>query len=793
MTDRLRDDLQATLGGSYTLERELGGGGMSRVFVANETALDRTVVVKVIAPALAQGVSADRFSREVKLAARLQQANIVPVLAAGDANGLPYYTMPYVKGESLRARMVATPPLTTSESVSILRDVARALAYAHAEGVVHRDIKPENVLLSGSTAVVTDFGIAKAISAARTQDGAAATTLTQVGGVIGTPAYMAPEQAVGEAADHRTDLYSWGVMAYEMLAGRHPFAQHGSMQRMIAAHITEVPAPVASDVVPPALATLVMRSLEKDPSQRPASANEILAALDTASTPVPPAPALPGPAPRRSNRTAMLAAGILLAALAAWAVSRRSSPPAVAAALEKSLAVIPFETIGGDTANAYLAEGIAEDVTNALSQVPGLRLAGRRSAARFAGKDATPQEIGAALQVATVLAGTVRRAGGRIRTSAELSSTRDGHVLWQQVYERDAADVYQVQDDIARAIAGQLQVTLAATETAARGTTNVDAYDNYLKGMYLYRRRGTGLIEARAHMEQALALDSMFARGWAGLAAILLVSPYYLPVRTSQVMPPARDAAVRAVRLDSLLPDGHVALGLAHAESFEWPEAEAEFRRAIALDPEAPEPRYRLGWMLTNMGRMAEAIPELQQAKARDPLSFLIAAYLGNAEVMVGQLDAGFAEQRRGLELEPDNLPSLATLALGYSLAGLHDSAVVVAHRLVALNPSPVRVGIAAFALARAGDRGEAEAIMRRTEVLPADTWTRSAALAFGYLGLGDTTRALAAMERAAATDGDLLIGSSQVFRAAPPGPRMDAVMQRFHLDRARFAPLDSQ
>ncbi|HTI63101.1 MAG TPA: serine/threonine-protein kinase, partial [Gemmatimonadaceae bacterium] len=226
----LQEQLQSVLGATYTVERELGGGGMSRVFVATETALGRTVVVKVVAPGLLEGISADRFTREVRLAARLQQANIVPLLSAGEANGLSYYTMPFVDGLSLRARLASGPPLSLAEATHVLRDVAKALAYAHAQGVVHRDIKPENVLLSGGTAMVTDFGIAKALSASRTQgdaDASPATTstaLTAAGSSLGTPGYMSPEQAVGSAVDLRADLYAWGIMAYELLGHAHPFA-----------------------------------------------------------------------------------------------------------------------------------------------------------------------------------------------------------------------------------------------------------------------------------------------------------------------------------------------------------------------------------------------------------------------------------------------------------------------------------------------------------------------------------------------------------------------------------------
>ncbi len=278
----LRAQLQLTLGDAYRLERELGGGGMSRVFVAEEVRLARKVVVKVLSPDLAQGISVERFEREIKTVAALQQANIVPVLTAGDTNGLPFYTMPYVDGESLRARL-GRGPLTISEVIGVLRDVARALAYAHARGVVHRDIKPDNVLISGGAAVVTDFGIAKAISAARTSSGSA--TLTQIGTSIGTPAYMAPEQAAGDPdIDHRADIYSVGAMAYELLAGQPVFAGR-TAPRMLAAHMSEAPKPIADfrPDIPAGLGELVMKCLEKDPVRRPQGAGELVLALDTTS------------------------------------------------------------------------------------------------------------------------------------------------------------------------------------------------------------------------------------------------------------------------------------------------------------------------------------------------------------------------------------------------------------------------------------------------------------------------------------------------------------------------------
>ena len=320
----LGQQLQNTLGSAYTLDRELGGGGMSRVFVAEERRLNRKVVIKVLSPELAAGVSAERFEREIQLAASLQQANIVPILAAGDTEGLPFYTMPYVEGQSIRSRLSATGALPVADVIGILRDVAKALSYAHERGVVHRDIKPDNVLLSGGTAVVTDFGIAKAISAARAPSDSG--TLTQLGTSIGTPAYMAPEQAAGDPnVDHRADIYSLGIMAFEMLTGQTPF--HGRPPaRMLAAHMTET-VPTVSQLrpdVPAALDALVARCLAKDPAARPQTGAEIAQLLDAATTGGSAIPALrldaPGGLRKMLLAYVLAAAGVAIVARASLVV-----------------------------------------------------------------------------------------------------------------------------------------------------------------------------------------------------------------------------------------------------------------------------------------------------------------------------------------------------------------------------------------------------------------------------------------------------------------------------------------
>ncbi len=795
--------LTAALADRYRLERELGQGGMATVYLAEDLKHHRKVAVKVLRPELAAALGPERFLREIETTANLRHPHILPLYESGilpddrtgvpddrtgrtgDPAGRPYYIMPYVEGESLRDRLTRENQLPIDEALQIAREVADALGYAHERGVIHRDIKPENILLERGHAVVADFGIARAVTTA------GGDKLTQTGMAVGTPMYMSPEQSVGEGGlDARSDLYALGCVLYEMLAGEPPYS--GPTAQAIIAKRFREPVPRIStlrETVPPALEAALNRVLAKSPADRFVTAEEFVRALpsrrDQLSPPV---------SRSRRIRLAMAAVALVAAIAAVWTAARHSRSGATRASAPRSLAVLPFETVGNDTANAYFAEGIAEEVSNALTQVPGLRIAGRRSAMRFSGKGATAEEVGAALDVDAVLEGTVRRARDRIRVSAELTSASDGLVLWSQSYDRELKDVFAVQEEIARAIAGALQVTFASGNgagRAARGTTDLEAYDLYLKGLYFYRRRtSTALTQSLASFEQAVARDSTFAAAHAALAMTLLNMPYNSLTPMGEVLPRARAAAQGAARLDPTLAEAHTALGLAHEEAFEWAEAETEYRRAIALDLNGAEAPYRLGRMFLSQRRVPEAIVELRLAKAKDPLYFVTAGFLGWALSLAGEYDAGLAEARRGLELEPNALQPLNILASSYYLANRPDSAAVFARRVAAAGSSiPARLGASAFVLARTGHRDEAEALVQKLEALPAGTWTRSSGLAFGYLGFGDTTRALLAMERAAATDGDLLVAFIRIMpNLLPSNPRFTAVMRHFNLDPAQMA-----
>ena len=646
----LREQLQSTLGAAYTLERELGGGGMSRVFVARDESLGRDVVVKVLSPELSATLSAERFTREIKLAAALQEPHIVPVLAAGmTSEGLPYYTMPFVRGDSLRARMLAGP-VPQADALGILRNIAQALAYAHERGIVHRDIKPENVLLSSGTAVVTDFGIAKALSASATH--ASGGTLTSVGTSIGTPAYMAPEQAVGDVnTDHRADLYAWGVVAYEVLSGMHPFAHCTTPHAMVAAHISEMPRALAEvqPGVPRDVAELVKQCLAKDPAQRPENATLLLTRLANINRPTESTIAranLPLAADSSSHVLRSLrfkiaipvAIAIFAVAIALWSrtrgdATRKSSKDT------RSIAVLPFADLSADRSSAYLGDGVAETLINALSKVPGLTVSARTSAFSFRGKENDLQSIGKQLSVSAVLTGSIQRAGDQLRITARAVRIANDSILWSQNFDRPATDIFAVQDEVARAVVSALQLTLAAIPDSAQhigGTVNTRAYDAYLLGRYYWNQRTTdGMMQATAAFKNAIAADSSYAQAWSGLADAYVLSvpgEYDVPGVTNElILPLAELAARRSIVLAPKLGEGYASLGEVLGKQHRFADALAAFEHSIALSPAYATGHQWFSYELMSNRRFDDGIREMETAHRLDPLAHVITLSLAIA------------------------------------------------------------------------------------------------------------------------------------------------------------------
>ena len=686
MTGDLRQQLQTSLGAAYAIERELGGGGMSRVFVAEELRFRRRVVIKVLAPEFAAALSADRFEREISLAAALQQPNIVPVISAGDVDGMPWYSMPFVEGETLRERLLrGLVPMP--DAVGILRDVARALAYAHGREIVHRDIKPENILLSGDAAVVTDFGIAKALSASRSLalGDSAAATLTRAGTSLGTPAYMAPEQAAGDEVDARADIYSWGVVAYELLAGRHPFAGRTTAQQLVAAHIAEKPALLGTVAPssPPALVELISRALAKDPDDRPASARALLDVLDGLTT--------TGGREARGARQSTVGSTVVAASVAVlaggvctwWLVGARTT--GIIGDGRRALstvAVLPFVNVGTDARNEYVSDGMTDELARVLASLPGLRVAGRSSSYAFKGKNLPGSEIGRALHVAGLVQGTVQRAGDRLRVTAQLTNTANDSVMWSAKYDREAGDLFAVQDEVTKAIVDALAPALHGERAgglaiASRGTADTAVYDLYLRGQYLWKRRGVeNLSTAAEFFRRAVSGDPRFARGHSGLALTLAILPFYATANPDSLARLGLVSAERAIALDSSLAEAHLARGRAMHDLLRFTDARAEYARALVLDPHNTSALQWLAEIDYNFGHVDAGIAAERHVQALDPLSPLAGWLVARQLLGLGRVSEGLAEARRVRDLDPSLSRTHVVYGTALVLSGQLDSAL---------------------------------------------------------------------------------------------------------------------
>ncbi len=693
----LREELGRALGNAYTFDREIGGAGMSRVFVAEDARLRRKVVVKLLDPSLAAGVNVERFMREITLAATLQHPCIVPLLSAGDMDGIPYYTMPLIEGPSLRQRL-QNGPLSRSDAMKVLRDVASALDAAHRRGVVHRDVKPENILLSGDYAMVTDFGIAKALVAAA-EIGAsesAGNQLTDNGLALGTPMYMAPEQIAGdETVDHRADIYAWGVVAYEVLAGEVPFSGRGG-PALLAAHMVERPRLLAGRAanIPPALAALVMRALEKSPQDRPQTAGDLVATLDTIR----------------------------------FASTRDAST-------DNSIAVLPFVNLSNDPETDYFSDGVTDEIIGTLARIKHLRVSGRSSSFALKGKDFDLRTIGERLGVSRVVEGTVRRVGNRVRISAELVDVSDGFQRWSDRFDRDLSDVFALQDEIAQAIARALELgtdseTTAAPAADVRRPVHPEAYELYLKGLYENRSRGIygGAIKAVEYLEASAAIDPTFAPVHSALALALFSLSIYSLKPAAEVVPRALEHVRRAITLDRGDAAAHAILAyIRFTYEWDWESGQVHIDRALSLAPNDSFVLNRAALFHLSLGRLDLAFTLAERSLMVDPVS--IYAHIIAAHVFLTGSDVhrGIEIGEAGLRIQPGNGDLLRILGLAYGYMGRLDDAFRVLNEAVATSARhPVPVAYLAITFARRGEGDKANALLdellrrRKTEIVHA-------------------------------------------------------------------------
>jgi TolB-like protein len=743
--------LRSALADRYVIERELGRGGMATVYLAQDRKLGRPVALKVLKPELAAALGSERFLREIEIAARLTHPNILGLYDCGTtsateftANGrrltadLLYYTMPFVEGESLRDRLTRERQLPLDDALQITREVADALGYAHSLGLVHRDIKPENILFQAGHALVADFGIARAVSAA------GGTRLTETGLAIGTPAYMSPEQAAGNPAlDGRSDLYSLGCVLYEMLTGETPYT--GPTPQAILAKKLSEPLPcisVVREAVPTGVEATLNKALGRTPANRFGTTQEFAEALTRASTAEAIAVQARRPRTARNRRAALAAAAVVVLAVLGWWGGKMlagAGAPGI-----RSLAVLPLQNLSGDTAQDYFVLGMTDALIGELDQITALQVISRTSAMTYQGTHKTVPEIARELNVDGIVEGSVLREGDSVRVRVQLIRARPHErSLWGQTYLKDIRDVLGLHSEVALAVAREVRVKLTPAQASQLGgarRVNRETYEAYLRGMYLLDR-GTpaDYPRALAILRGAIEYDPADPLAYAGLAAGY-VTILHGPAPPLDALPLAREAAERALRLDSTLTEAMAALAFLKGYfDWDWGASDSLFRRAIALNPSLAMAHYWYAWQLALFDQMDSAIAEHKRAQAADPLNPLHSAWLGQLYIRAGRYEDAMAEARRAIALDPRHPVAHWVLAQVYVAQGRNDAAMAEARRAAEADSAWVHVvGVIA---ARTGRVAEARRIAAALERQPVSPWN-AYRLVVLYATLGDNDRA---------------------------------------------------
>ena len=715
------DRLKAVIADRYEIGRELGAGGMATVYLALDVKHDRKVALKVLRPELAAAIGTDRFLSEIKITAKLNHPHILPLLDSGIAeaqlsdcppdrlSSFVYYVMPVVDGETLEDSLQRQGEPPIEEAIRITSDVAKALDYAHRQGILHRDIKPSNIMLYEGQALVCDFGIALALSAADDK------RVTETGLTLGTPQYMSPEQATAERdLDARSDVYALGCLLFEMLAGEPPYTGH-SAQAILAKMLVD---PVPSvcrlrPAVPKGLGQVLEKALAKRSADRFTSAGAFAEAV--------------------------------------------AQPCAVAPSV-RSIAVLPLLNLSTDPENEYFADGITEDVTAQLSKIGTLKVISRTSVMRYKNHEESLKEIGATLGVGTLLEGSVRRAGNRVRIVVQLIDAETDHHLWTETYDRELTDIFAIQSDVALQIAVALEAELTAdqrTRIQKEPTHDLDAYQLYLKGRHcLARFTSEGLLQGVEYLQQAVDRDSTFALAYAHMAVgyVALGMGYGAGVmKPDEAYTKAKASGVMAIEIDNELGEAHAALAMPmFVHDFDWENAENSFHRGIELNPNAADTLDMYGLMLAALGRYDEAVAVQRRAQELDPLIPWHTSDLAASLLRAGRYDEAQHEANRVLQFEPHFPHGHATLGWAKIKKKMYDDGLAELENAVALSPNDtVMLGQLGQGYAIAGRIEDARRILEQLEELSRERYVPPYHLAYVYTGLGEDEKALDALEQA--------------------------------------------
>ncbi len=735
----------------YQIVEELGKGGMGRVYRAIDKKLNEEVALKLIKPEIgADKKTLERFHNELRLARKISHRNVGRMYELMEEKGAHFITMEYVPGQDLRGLIRQTGQLTVGKAVSIARQICEGLAEAHRLGVVHRDLKPSNIIIDKEgNARIMDFGIARSLKAKG---------ITGDGIMIGTPEYMAPEQVEGKEADQRSDIYSLGIVLYEMLTGTVPF--EGDTPLSIAVKKKTERAPDPKNLNPQIsedLNRLILRCLEKDRDKRYQDVGGIMSDLSKIEQGI---PAAEGAVLKRKSLTSkeitfkfslrklFVPALVFLVLIAIGVIMWRILPhrePVSEQPGKRSIAVLQFKDLSPEKGHEYLCEGIPETLINALNTIEDLRVPARSSAFSFKGDKIDFAEIGQKLNVETVLEGSVQVVGDNLRVTPRLVNVKDGYQIWSQIYNRKLADLFSIQDDIAQEIVKALKIKLLGEQEAQivkHYTENTDAYNLYLKGRYFWNMRtGEGLNKAIEYFEQAIQKDPKYALAYTGLADSYTLLPWYGDWMPKEAYPKAKETVLKALELDDMLGEAHISLAAYHwYGDWDWAAAEKEFKRGIELSPRYPTGYQWYGGYMGDMGRFDEAVAELKKALDLDPLSLIINLNLGDYLFCARRLDEAIDQFKKTIEINPQFGPAYAVLGRAYLMKRMFKEAIKEFQK----NNDPLLV----YAYEASGNRAEALRIYEEWIKRSSQQRIEPVVMAFVYFGAGKTDLIFEALER---------------------------------------------
>ena len=798
MSDVL-ERLKTALADRYSIERELGRGGMAVVYLARDEKLGRQVALKVLRPELAASLGAERFLREIEIAAKLTHPNILALHDCGEADGQLYYTMPFLEGESLRDRLNREKQLSIEDAMQITREVADALGHAHSMGLVHRDIKPENILFQSGHALVADFGIARAVTEA------GAETLTETGLAIGTPAYMSPEQASGNKdIDARSDLYSLGCVLYEMLSGEAPFSAP-TPQALIAKKLAE-PTPrisVVRELVPQSVEVALTRALAKTPADRFVTAQQFVHALEAPSDGMAVSNAGVGAGEQGrkgvrapSIRRWALPAGALViaAALVALNVGGLRERLANTAAAEGDiirLAVLPFENLTGDPEQEYLSDGLTEDMIAQLGRMhpEGLSVIGRRSVMRYEDSNTPIDEIGRDLNVDYVLAGSALWDSSTIRIRAELIRVEGQDQVWTEAYESEPSGILALQSDVVSRVAESLALELLPAETARLASARrIDpaAYEAYLLGTHSRRAMTAGALEtAERYLQRALEIDPEYAAAWAGISRVWNARGQMGITPPRDAIQNSKQAVLKALAIDETEWEAHRSLaGILTWGDWDWEAAERQWNRVLQINPNAAETLASHSHFLMIVGRPDEALVQIERALELDPFNLKVQSFYVMDLVYLGRYEDAIAEARDILSLQADNPVARSGLTYALVVQGMFDEALAEDRKKLAGNRERMEALEQGYA-----EAGYSGAQKRLADLRASQYGTPGGPAAYGialrYLYAGDHDRALEWLGRAYQdNDPNMPYLGLPVYDGMRSDPRFQDLVRRMNLPR---------